>query len=180
MAEHGTALAQSANGQFELYRLHFDGKRRPACSLSLLDRIVATLKGILGTMEELQVKGLVNEQNDRNIHTVRGRLTFYEQELKATRSARAAVAPTERVDGLAEEANGLFNAYRSQFAGKSRHVVDPAPLAEICDRLHVVARQMADLEKETGMEVNSKNLETVLAMLKQYEREHERIDSVRA
>ncbi len=176
----GTALARRANAQFRVWRLHFANKSRATRSVELLERSIATTRAILADMNALRRDGFEAEPHLSNIQKVTGHLALLEEELPLVRRARAQTDPAERGTALADEANALFQVYRDTYQGRARSEVDPEPLHDLCDQLHVVRRTMQALDREAAVPVNRSNIDVVTRNLKLYEREHERVVAARA
>lgn len=174
-------LARRANEQFQAYRTHFAEKARKSRHVPLLSRVLRNLEGIHTEMVALRDGGFKDDRHNDNIGKVDQRIQHHRQELQAIQQARAALNAAERSSAYAGEANSLFQAYRSSFAGRDRSTVDPDALHEVCEQLQVVAQQMEGLDREAGLEANRNNLAIVVDNLKRYEREFERIlDAKRA
>ena len=175
-SERASVLATAANLQFATYRLHFAGKSRRTRRPALLERILGDLREIHADMVRLRdTYGVRTDAHQANITKVAERITHHEGELQAIRQARAGATPRERIGELGDEANGLFQIYRDEYAGKSRSTRDLTHLGEVCDQLHEVLLSMAELDRDTADETNRKNLGIVLQTVKRYEREHEQI-----
>lgn len=168
-------LATVANAQFGLYRAHFENKSRRTRRPALLERILAQLQDIAAGMQALEKGGLQSDANSGNIQKVRDRIRHHQDELVKIKQAKANTTATDLSAAYAEEANGLFKEYREKFAGRPRKDVDAAGLSGLCDRLLVVAQDMADLHAASALDVVEKNLAITIDNLKAYEREWSRV-----
>ena len=82
---------------------------------------------------------------------------------------------TEIMGELGGAANKLFDDYRASFADKPRNVADAARLANICDKLGEIRRQMVDMSFAEDSEMNQKNLDIVTEQLVMFEGEYEAV-----
>lgn len=173
--QQAQVLATAANDQFSLYRTHFEGQGRRTRRPGLLERILGQLEGIAAAMERLQKGGLDSDANAGNIQKVRDRIRHHRDELVKVKQARANTTATDLSSAYADEANGLFKEYREKYAGRSRKDVDATGLSGLCDRILVVAQNMAELYEASALDAVDKNLAITLDNLKAYEREWSRI-----
>ncbi len=166
-------LAACANRQFNLYRLHFEGRPRVSRRPALLRRIAATLDGIRAEMEAARAAGVSHPANVENIAKVTERIRHHRDELTKITTAYTNTATPKLVAGLGDEANTWIARYRDEFAGKPREGRDLNPLADICEGLHEVARAIDEAIRERGAVGTpaDKNLTIVLDHLKIAERE---------
>jgi hypothetical protein len=168
-------LATAANAQFGLYRAHFEGQSRRTRRPAMLKRILGQLEDIAAGMERLQKTGLDNDSNAGNIQKVRDRIRHHRDELVKVKQARANTTAADLSGAYADEANGMFKDYREKFAGRPRKDVDATGLSALCDKILVVAQNMADLHEASALDVVDKNLSVTLDNLKAYEREWSRV-----
>jgi hypothetical protein len=173
--EQASVLASLANNQFAVYQTHFAGEPRVSRRPALLMRVVATLKKVKDRMTALRDGGLQVEFNDKNIAIVTDRLTTYENELAEVRKVRQATPMTDIMGELGGAANKLFDEYRANFADKPRPQADLARLANICDKLGEIRRQMLDMSLAEDSEMNQKNLDIVTEQLVMFEGEYEAV-----
>lgn len=179
LGEQASILASIANDQFALYRAHFAGKSRLSRRPARLERMVSTLEQVADRMNALQIQGLHDESNERNIQVVAERLGMYRKELEAVRGARQGTTMERLVHALGEEANALFEEYRGHFAGQDRATRDLDLLDRLFEALHDVGRQMEDLDQVRPDENNQRNLAIVLDHLRLYGREDDLIRQAR-
>ncbi|GDX78354.1 hypothetical protein LBMAG42_01650 [Deltaproteobacteria bacterium] len=172
-ADLGSVLAACANRQFALYRLHFEGRPRVSRRPALLRRIAGTLEAIRAEMEAARAAGLTIQANTDNIAKVAERIRHHGDELAKIKAAYTNTATPQLVAGLGDEANTWIARYRNEYAGKPREGRDLAPLADICEGLHEVARAIDEVIRERGAigTPADKNLTIVLDHLKIAERE---------
>lgn len=171
--EQASVLASLANAQFAVYQTHFAGEPRISRRPTLLLRIISTLKKVREQMIALKNGGLSVEFNDNNIKIVEDRLGVYEGELAEIRKVRQATPMVDIMGELGGSANKLFDEYRGNFADKPRNVADAARLANICDKLGEIRRQMVDMSFAEDSEMNQKNLDIVTEQLVMFENEYE-------
>ena len=126
-------------------------------------------------MNALQIQGLHDDANERNMQIVGERLGMYRKELEAVRGARQGTTMERLVHALGEEANSLFEEYRGHFAGQDRATRDLSLLDRLFEALHDIARQMEDLDRVRPDENNQRNLAVVLDHLRLYGREDDLI-----
>ena len=174
------ALAGFANAQFRVYETHFAGEPRVSRRPALLMRVVTTLKKIREGMQKVREEGLDVEFNDRNLSIVENRLQAYEEELAEVRKVRQATSMTAIMGELGNAANKLFDEYRTNFADKPRNKADADRLANICDKLYEVRRQMMELSLAEENEMNEKNLDVVTQQLLLFESEYDAVVRARA
>jgi hypothetical protein len=168
-------LATLANSQFAVYQGHFAGEPRVSRRPALLMRVIATLKKVRERMTALRAGGLEIEFNDKNIGIVEDRLKTYEAELGEVRKVRQATPMTEIMGELGTAANKLFDEYRGNFADKARNLADAPRLANICDKLGEIRRQMVDMSLAEDSDMNHKNLDIVTEQLVMFEGEYEAV-----
>ncbi|GAC1562695.1 MAG: hypothetical protein NVS3B10_19940 [Polyangiales bacterium] len=173
--DQASVLATLANSQFAVYQGHFAGEARVSRRPALLMRVIGTLKKVRDRMVALRTGGLQIEFNDKNIGIVEDRLKTYENELAEIRKVRQATPMTEIMGELGTAANKLFDEYRGNFADKPRNLADAARLANICDKLGEVRRQMVDMSFAEDSEMNHKNLDIVTEQLVMFEGEYEAV-----
>ncbi len=176
--EQASALANVANSQFELYRVHFAGKSRLSRRPALINRCVATLEETKRRMMQLKSGGLTAEYNDKNIAIVTERLDAYLAEQVAIAEQRASTTFEGLVDALATAANGIMEEYGAEFAGKNRASRELKKLANLFDQLFEVERQMTDLTQQFDSSTNLKNLLIVQDALMVYSVEFDAIEKV--
>ena len=173
--DQASVLATLANNQFAVYQGHFAGEARVSRRPALLMRVVATLKKVRDRMIALRDGGLAIEFNDKNIGIVEDRLKTYENELGEIRKVRQQTPMTEIMGELGGAANKLFDEYRANFADKPRNQADAARLANICDKLGEIRRQMVDMSLAEDSDMNQKNLDIVTEQLVMFEGEFEAV-----
>jgi len=178
--EQASALATVANNQFAIYQSHFAGEPRISRRPALLMRVVATLKKVRERMIALKTGGLAVEFNDKNIGVVEDRLSVYETELAEVRKLRQATPMTEIMGELGGAANKLFDEYRNNFADKPRTQADLSRLANICDKLSEIRRQMVEMSWAEDSDMNSRNLEIVTEQQGMFEGEYEAVSRAQA
>jgi hypothetical protein len=172
---HANVLANLANGQMRIYRVHFAGRSRMSRRPGLLQRVIAGLSRIHRSMTGLSRAGLNAEFNQKNIAVVEGSLRMYQGELGEIRKVRQEASLEQLMAALSQEANLLFEEYGKGFAGKDRKGVDLQALSDLCDRLGEVRRQMRDLSRAKVDEDNDRNLQVVGQQLGLFEQEYERV-----
>jgi hypothetical protein len=168
-------LAQLANDQFEVYRVHFAGMSRATRRPQLLSRVITSLERIQKAMRALEAKNVNADFNKGNIDIVEQNLQMYRTELTEIRKARESTSITDLQGNLGDAANTIFTEYRGNFAGKNRTQVDITLLVNICDKLEEVYRQMRDLGRSKPTEMNTKNLSIVTDQLTLFNREYDQI-----
>ena len=173
--ERASNLAALANGQFALYQGHFAGEPRISRRPALLMRIISSLKKVHERMISFRDGGLELEFNTKNIAVVEDRLKTYENELAEVRKVRQATAMPDIMSELGGAANKLFDEYRSAFADKPRSQVDLEKLANICDKLSEIRRQMSEMSWAEENEMNTRNLDIVTEQLVMFESEYEAV-----
>lgn len=173
--DQASILATLANNQFQVYQAHFAGEPRVSRRPALLMRVVATLKKIRERMIALRETGLEVEFNGKNISIVEDRLKTYESELAEVRKVRQQTPMTEIMGELGGAANKLFDDYRTSFADKPRNQADAGKLANICDKLGEIRRQMVDMSFAEDNEMNQRNLDIVTEQLVMFEGEFEAV-----
>jgi hypothetical protein len=178
--ERASVLASLANAQFNAYQAHFAGEPRVSRRPALLMRIIASLKSIRERMIGFRDGGLDLEFNNKNITIVDGRLETYEKELVEIRKVRQSTQMVDIMGELGNAANKLFDQYRSAFADKARSAVDLDLLANLCDKLGEIRRQMTDLQRAEDNEMNNKNLDIVTEQLVMFEGEFEAVTQAKA
>ncbi|MBK8691172.1 MAG: hypothetical protein IPN17_02390 [Deltaproteobacteria bacterium] len=178
--EQASALAEVANGQFNLYEAHFAGKSRATRRPELLQRMIDNLTETLERMKALRTKGLRVEYNEKNIEIVEQSLGTYRSELTEIRKARQTTKITDLQGMLGGAANEVFEAYRKAFAGQDRRTRDLDLLTTICDQLGEIGKQMASLGAFEPTDQNSKNLQIVTDQRVLFEREYTMIEEARA
>ncbi|MCL2724335.1 MAG: hypothetical protein FWD69_07855 [Polyangiaceae bacterium] len=178
--ESASILAGLANGQFAVYEAHFAGEPRVSRRPALLLRVITTLKKVHERMAALRNQGLEAEFNTKNISIVEDRLKMYENELAEIRKIRQATPMANIMGDLGTAANKLFEEYRTHFADKSRAKVDLSRLANICDKIGEVRRQMDEMARAEDNEMNARNLDIVSEQLSLYEREYEAVKRAQA
>jgi hypothetical protein len=177
--EAESVLAQLANAQFEVYRLHFAGQPRLSRRPELLDRMIASLQTVLARMEALPAQGHHSEGNQQNIAIVRGRLGEWQVELDAIRSLRAQTPLLQVVEALGQAAETVLELYNQRFAGQDRVSRDVDLLVSLCDRLWDLSRQMEGIAGVHPIAGNERNLEMVYDLLNMMENEHDEIVRVK-
>ncbi|MBN2799878.1 MAG: hypothetical protein JXX28_12100 [Deltaproteobacteria bacterium] len=179
-ADRARYLATAANGQFQLYRDHFEGKARNTRRLPLIQRMTQQLRVILREMETLRDRHGVNTESHRsNIEKVSARITHHQNEMVQIQAAVGQTSLGDRISGLANEANALFQTYREGYAGKARAQADLSQLGLLCDQLHEIGLTMVELHEQLSNPTLAKNTAIVLENLKRYEREYEAIKATR-
>jgi hypothetical protein len=173
--EQASVLATLANNQFAVYQAHFAGEARVSRRPALMMRLVTSLKRIRDKMKAFKAAGLEVEFNDKNIAVVEDRLGVYETELAEIRKVRQATPMTDIMGELGGSANKLFDEYRKEFADKARAQADADRLANICDKLGEIRRQMMEMSWAEDNEMNSRNLEIVTEQLVMFEGEYEAV-----
>lgn len=178
--EKASILATLANNQFAVYQAHFAGEPRVSRRPALLMRVIASLKKIRERMIVLRDGGLDVEFNGKNISIVEDRLGVYETELGEVRKVRQATPMTDIMGDLGGAANKLFDEYRAGFADKPRTQADLGKLANICDKLGEIRRQMVEMSWAEDSEMNQRNLEIVTEQLAMFEGEYEAVSRAQA
>jgi hypothetical protein len=172
--ERASLLAQLANDQFRVYQSHFAGKSRATRRPSLLVRVVEQLESIGKTMRALKTAGLASASNDGNIAIVDRQIETYKTELGEVRAARKGIAFGDLLGMLGGAANEVFDAFRTEFAGKDRKARDLARLSALCDELGDIRTQMIDLGRAEMSASNDTNIDIVTTQLTAFEEEHDR------
>ncbi len=178
-AERAKLQATLANHQFALFRLHFAEKPRHSRRPALLSRIIGQLQALHTEMIATRDQGVRTDSHLQNITKVAERIRHHADERAAIERARMARTTREVVGAIGDDANQLFGAFRTEFAGQSRQTRDIQRLAELCERMQEVARAMADLQRERPDEMNRKNLTVVLDQLRVWEREFEAVRNLK-
>jgi hypothetical protein len=166
--------ATRANIQFSVYERHYAGQNRATRDLALLEDVIANLEEIGEDLDEARAEG-ASEQASTDREIVDRNLETYRAEADEIRAARLAGTPAEQAAAMALLANGQFEIYRVQFAGRSRVGRRPALLQRVIDTLEYVESRMnelqsAGLEGET-IDTNSRNIEIVGQRLDAYRAE---------
>ncbi len=178
-AERARLLANLANHQFALYRLHFAEKPRHSRRPGLLARLLSSLQGLHAEMVTVRDQGVKTEAHAQNLAKVAERIRHHNDERANIERARMARTTREVAGAIGDDANQLLAAFRKDFAGQARQTRDIAKLAELCERMQEVARTMADLQRERPEEMNRKNLAVVLDQLRGWEREFEAVRNIK-
>jgi len=178
--ERASVLATLANSQFAVYQTHFAGEPRVSRRPALLMRIIGSLKKARERMVAFKEGGLDLEFNTKNITVIDGRLEVYEKELGEIRKVRQATQMGDLMGELGGAANKLFDAYRQGFADKSRNQVDLELLANLCDKLGEIRRQMVDMSRAEDNDMNRRNLDIVTEQLVMFEGEYEAVVTAKA
>ena len=178
--EQASALAEIANGQFNLYEAHFAGKSRSTRRPELLQRMIDNLTVVLERMKGLRIDGLRVEYNEQNITIVEQSLGTYHTELSEIRKARQTTKIADLQGMLGGAANEVFEAYRKGFAGQDRRTRDLDLLTTICDQLGEIGKQMASLGAFEPTEQNTRNLQIVTDQRVLFEREYTAIEDAKA
>ena len=173
-------LAELANAQFALYRLHFAGKNRLSRRPGLVQRLIDNLEQIRDRMRSHKQAGLRSPSNDQNIRTITDYLKLYRKEKLSIANAREEATTQELIDALANAANEVMSRYHEHFAGQSRATRDLELLSGLCDQLGELERLMHDVDIDHDHPINRKNLSIVRDMLSLYEREYTEIQKSRA
>ncbi|MEY3014952.1 MAG: hypothetical protein RIT45_3687 [Pseudomonadota bacterium] len=173
--EAENVLAQLANEQFELYRLHFAGLSRVSRRPELLERMIGNLDTILARMEALPAQGFHGQHNGQNMQIVRERATQWREELEAIRKVRSETSLTRMVEELGSAADVVLQLYNERFAGQSRKDRDIGLLVALCDRLWDLTRQMEGIARVHDLVGNERNLEMTYDLLNMMETEHDEI-----
>ncbi len=170
--DRATTLAELANRQFALWRLHFQGKPRSSRRAGLLQRMIGNLEMIQNEMIACRAAGVTVKANADNITKVGERVKHHKEELVKILEARTNTPSTALVGQFGDDANAWIARYRDGYAGKSRNDRDLAGLDDICEGLHEIARVMDETATERGGDaVSAKNLTVVLDHVKMCERE---------
>lgn len=177
--DHARLLATLANTQFGLYRRHFVTRPRNSRRPALLKRMIGALEDIQGRMEAVRSLGVNTQVHLENMTKVKERIHHHKNELQAIEAARNNTSPDQLARALGDDANTVFNDYRTAYANKPRNSVDNAQLGELCDRLHEIAAAMYELQSERPTDTNAKNLTVVIETVKGYEREYKAIDDAK-
>ncbi len=173
--EQASKLANLANAQFELYRIHFVGQPRLTRRPAMLQRIIDNLRRVRSGMQGLRATGETAKTNRDNIGIVDSNLRLYETELGEIRKARQATQLRDIMGHLGGAANVVFEEYRSKYAGQDRRKVSLDALSVMCDKLGEIARQMADLGRTEHNDANEDNLGIVMEQLADYDQEYRAI-----
>ncbi len=177
--EYSRVLATLANGQFALYRLHFAEKPRRGRRIALLERIIRSLDAVSRAMVAVKELGVDNESHRSNITKVAERIAHHKSELEQVRAAKAGSSSGALAGTLGDEANAVFQTYRSEFSGQPRATRNADRLSEHAERLHEIARGMNELQAAMPEAGNANNLGIVLDALKVYEREYRAVKDAR-
>ncbi len=172
-------LAEMANNQFALYRVHFAGKSRLSRRPGLLQRMINNLDLIRNEMQSHKSAGLRSSANDRNIRIVVDHLKLYRREIREIKKSRSEASAEQLIDALANAANALMGEYRENFAGQNRATRNLDLLSGICDRMGELERQMTNIERKTQNTTNHRNLNIVRDMLTLYDREYTEIQKAK-
>lgn len=159
--DQASNLAGLANGQFEVYRLHFAGQPRVSRRPELLQRMIDNLTSAVERMKGLQENGLHVQYNTDNIAVVTERLGMWTEEITAIRDVRSQTPLLTMVENLSEAAETVLEVYNERFAGQQRESRDLELLGALCDRLVELERQMERLARVQPLTQNERNLEMV-------------------
>lgn len=165
-------LAEMANLQFALYKVHFAGKSRLSRRPGLMQRMIHNLENIRDQMQSHKAAGLRSNANNNNIKIVVDHLKLYRRELNLIRKSRRDAGASGVIDALASSANQAMEQYRNHFAGQDRATRDLELLHNICDLMGELERQMHAIDAQGGNDTNRRNLHIVRDMLAMYEREY--------
>lgn len=177
IADRANRLANLANGQFAVYRVHFANRKRVSRRTNLLKRIIKQLESIQQTMIDLRDgHNYSDSTHANNLGIVTERLGVYRSELTQIEDAKRATSTIDLVYALGESANNAMADYGKEFAGQNRATRNLDLLNEICDRLGETERQMNAVVQEHGdITANTRNLRIVRDTLRKYEREYDQI-----
>ncbi len=170
-----SVLAGLANGQFELYRIHFAGQPRLSRRPALIQRVLRRLDEIDRGMAKVEKDGAAPDFNARNREIVAERTAVYRKEADAIAEARQGTTPGELIDALAQAANAVMDEYHEHFAGKDRATRDLSKLVELTDRMWEIERQMWALDRALDDVANQRNIGIVHDALNVYAGEYDRI-----
>ncbi|MGM0574847.1 MAG: hypothetical protein ACQEXJ_03830 [Myxococcota bacterium] len=174
-AQQASLLAALANGQFQLYQVHFAGRSRMTRRPGLLERIIGELSRIRAEMEGVAAAGYSDPTNHKNIGIVGERLGLYREEMDAIRTQQAQATGTSRLDALGREANEVLDEYNRDFAGQDRTTRDVDQLSLLCDRMGEVEVQVNDLVERLDLDVNQGPAGLVRDALTMFEREYRQV-----
>ena len=173
--ERGSALANLANRQFELYKLHFAGQSRMSRRAGLLERIQAELQTIAEGMAQLAANGLGGEPNVKNAGIVAERTAIHGKELEQLHMVQEQTTAFHRLRAIEQSADSVLSDYDKAFAGKDRATRDPAELSLICDRMAELERQLAALVERFNLGVRHRPSARVRDLCVMFEREYQAV-----
>jgi hypothetical protein len=169
--QRASRLAGLANDQFQRYRENFAGKARISRRRQVLEHIVATLRELRDEMREVRQLGTGLPNHARNLEIVETNLAAYEREIQNLRATRSGATRADRIRGLAEAANAVFDLYRDEFNGRPRATRDPVRVSQLWEILWPIALEMEDLARDDDADPVGSNLRKVRDNLRLYERE---------
>ena len=173
--ERGSALANLANRQFELYKLHFAGQSRMSRRAGLLERIQAELSTIAEGMAQLSANGLGGEANAANAGIVAERYAIYGKELEQLSMVHERATAFQRLRAIEQSADTVLGKYDETFAGQDRATRDPADLSLLCDQMAELERQMAELVERFNLGVRHRPTSRVRDLCVMFEREYQAV-----
>ena len=158
-------IKDRADAIYTSYAANFAGKPRATRDLSLIDRLISDLHGVVEDARTLM-------NGDRNpamlsfIETAAENLERYQDERTKIREAQRD-PHTVFTATLANRANRVFDAYRRHFAGQDRGTRDRMLLHEMVGELEELQRRMRKLV-EQGADGAQRDLDTITAQLEMY------------
>jgi hypothetical protein len=152
--ERVSLLAHLANRQFSRYQDFYAGKPRPSRSTRLIEEIIDSLEEIGTRMEQLSEEGITTVQNRRNLDIVEEQLSVYREEKNKIEAMKADLTLDEHVNYLGQAANGVFEVYRDEFAGKSREDRDLEQLARLTEDLFEIAGELTGVLEDSDPTTN--------------------------
>tara|TARA_R110002096_G_scaffold259030_1_gene452562 strand:- start:20221 stop:21357 length:1137 start_codon:yes stop_codon:yes gene_type:complete len=173
--QKSTYLADRANEQFKVYANLFANKNRMTRRLALMDRVISNLTSTHGAMKKLAGKGVEKKLNNSNMKIITERLAIYRSERKEIAKARKSATREELMNNLGGAANGVFEEYKTAFAGKARTTVDITQLEGMLDELEELRIQMREFAKSNPVEFNANNEKIVSDRMQQWLNEHRAI-----
>jgi hypothetical protein len=173
--ERGSALANLANRQFQLYSLHFAGQNRMSRREGLLERIRAELSTIADDMAQLSANGLGGEANVTNAGIVAERYAIYGKELEQLQMVHEQATSFQQLRAVEGAADDLLAEYDKAFAGQDRATRVPADLSLLCDRMAELERQFAALVERFNLGVRYRPAARVRDLSVMFEREYQAV-----
>ena len=178
LEERSGILAEVANGQFQLYEVHFAGLSRVSRRPELLERMIGQLQVVLARMEGLEQVGLHDENNRGNIATVTERVEMWRTEIEKIREVREQTTLLSMAETLNDDAEAVLGLYNEHFAGQDRNSRNPDLLSGLCDRMGEAERQMESVGRAQRLSNNEYNLSMVRDAMTMLENEWQEITGV--
>ena len=152
------------------YADHFAGQSRLTRDLDQLDRMIASVAGVVTQVDKIpsaaQGPELVRIRESASTN-----LNLYKQERQAIVRAQEVGPQFESFAAEATSANLTFGRYARHFAGKDRTTRDAALLGELVDELKRIEKRMTQLLAEAKSPELERDRKVVRDNLEQYTKE---------